>query len=595
MTAAGLWAYTLDNDNSVVEGLGIGDTLTDTFTVTTVDGTAKVVTITINGASDADPNDFDNLAPGPEVVTDPPFVFGTPEGESFAGGGNDGQIIYAGAGDDTVNGTGSGDILYAGSGNDTVKGNGGDDTIYGGSGSDTINGNNDNDTIIGGFGADQLTGSNGNDRFVYLSAADSKANLFDVITDFASGSDKIDLAALGALAFLALTSTSTSVPPHTIAWIYDSATNHTIVYVNPTDRTLSIGSSSLLEIHLQGVVTVESSDFDFVTAAAPAAIAGETINLELLAAAEPDTTVLAMTVDHDPSDAIADSADPIVKTSDLNLYFDVDRRSFDFSRSSFSSFDEERTQSTEATDDNAVIIPENRLLIVPHHAPGTEPAENEFGSAPVLYATTAHDAATQPPYGTIHDASITALTVRSDPAELQSTAHGHAPSHSQGNAGSKTNSNVTPDNQEDLEVPGVPGNHGQPVARSVAHSGDPGHHGAAHSAPDDAGEHGNTPAHGAHTPSPPAHGRSSSAQAAGAPGAGDSFHFKQGNAGSGNSDAIDVAETGHTSASTGLPAHTAGSGGAHAIGWSPPGQSDDHVPSHAANAHHAHASHDLMV
>ena len=175
-------------------------------------------------------------------------------------------------------------LLYAGSGNDTVKGNGGDDTIYGGSGNDTINGNNDNDTIIGGFGADNLTGSHGNDRFVYLSVADSNASLFDIITDFASGSDKIDLTALGALAFLALTSASTSVPPHTIAWIYDSATNQTIVYVNPTDHTLSIGSSSLLEIHLQGIVTVESSDFVFVAAAAPAAVAGEPINLDLAAA-----------------------------------------------------------------------------------------------------------------------------------------------------------------------------------------------------------------------------------------------------------------------------------------------------------------------
>ena len=30
-----------------------GSTLTDTFTVTTVDGTAQLVTITINGANDA--------------------------------------------------------------------------------------------------------------------------------------------------------------------------------------------------------------------------------------------------------------------------------------------------------------------------------------------------------------------------------------------------------------------------------------------------------------------------------------------------------------------------------------------------------------
>ena len=82
-----------------------------------------------------------------------------------------------------------------------VKGNGGDDTIYGGSGSDTINGNNGGDTIIGGFGADNLTGSNGDDRFVYLSVADSNATQFDVISDFKSGSDRINLTALGALAF----------------------------------------------------------------------------------------------------------------------------------------------------------------------------------------------------------------------------------------------------------------------------------------------------------------------------------------------------------------------------------------------------------
>ena len=114
MTAAGVWAYTLDNANSVVQALNAGDTLTDSFTVTTVDGTTKLVTITINGASDADPNDFDNLAPGPEVITDPPFVFGTPGGETIAGGGNDGQIVYAGAGDDTVNGTGAGDTSLCG-------------------------------------------------------------------------------------------------------------------------------------------------------------------------------------------------------------------------------------------------------------------------------------------------------------------------------------------------------------------------------------------------------------------------------------------------------------------------------------------------
>ena len=53
LTAAGLWIYTLDNSNATVQGLNGGQTLTDTFTVTTVDGTQQLVTITITGTNDA--------------------------------------------------------------------------------------------------------------------------------------------------------------------------------------------------------------------------------------------------------------------------------------------------------------------------------------------------------------------------------------------------------------------------------------------------------------------------------------------------------------------------------------------------------------
>ena len=53
LTAAGVWSYTLDNNNATVQALNAGDTLTDRFTVITIDGTAQVVTITINGANDA--------------------------------------------------------------------------------------------------------------------------------------------------------------------------------------------------------------------------------------------------------------------------------------------------------------------------------------------------------------------------------------------------------------------------------------------------------------------------------------------------------------------------------------------------------------
>ena len=53
LTAAGLWTYTLDDNNAAVQALNAGETLTDTFTATTVDGTQQLVTITINGADDA--------------------------------------------------------------------------------------------------------------------------------------------------------------------------------------------------------------------------------------------------------------------------------------------------------------------------------------------------------------------------------------------------------------------------------------------------------------------------------------------------------------------------------------------------------------
>ncbi|MEH2522052.1 VCBS repeat-containing protein [Bradyrhizobium sp. AZCC 1610] len=366
MTTDGVWTYKLDDNNCAVQALDAGDTLTDSFTVTTIDGTEQVITITVHGASDADPNDFDYLATGKDVICDPPYVYGTPRGDSIAGGGHHGQIIYGGAGNDTINGTGKCDLIYAGSGNDTVKGNDGDDKIYGGSGSDTINGNNGCDTIIGGYGADKLTGSNGEDRFVFLSATDSRAGRFDVITDFRSGSDRIDLTALGALAFLALTSTSTSVPAHTIAWLYDSATNQTILYVNPTDQTLDIGNSALLEIHLEGMVTVQASDFVPEPTAAPVVVAAEPIDPALAATAEADAAVIT-TVAADASPDWTDSDGAHLDSGNWTLPTASNGDSFDFSR-----LDEARTQPTEHTNDDEAIALTSGPSIEPQRVHVTE-------------------------------------------------------------------------------------------------------------------------------------------------------------------------------------------------------------------------------
>jgi VCBS repeat-containing protein len=594
MTATGVWTYRLDDTNSVVQALDVGDTLTDTFTVTAVDGTAQQVTITIHGASDADPNDFDYLATGTVVISDPPFVYGTPRGDSIAGGGNDGQIVYGGAGNDTLNGTGKGDAIYGGSGNDTIKGNDGDDTIYGGSGSDTINANNGNDIIIGGFGSDLLTGSNGDDRFVYLSVADSNAAQFDVISDFKSGSDRIDLAALGALAFLALTSTSTSVPAHTVAWIYDSAANETIVYVNPTDQTLSIGDSGLLEIHLQGIVSVAASDFVYDAATASAAVAGELINLELAATTENDEAIVTMTT----VDAPWTLSEGGVFLTDANWTARTigERDSF-----VFSSDDEAPRYSTESTNDGAaittptsgqsidvqqvdVVAPTaNNLVLDPKLAldvvlPATNfaapsyemaaPSQVGDGSHAEFHFAAHANIQSNEDHGQGHDHNQPPVT----DVAIADGAHGHA---------SHAGSSIGP-NFEALEVPENNGNH-----HSI--SGELNKHDAAskHAASDSTAHlSSGSPAAHAHAP-------------------GGSFHFKDKISAPAASDVVEDIEVDLIAASTGHPEKAADPGGrptmseiAQLIEPSPsehqPSNNSSHGLGHIGTVH-AHGAHDLMV
>ena len=127
------------------------------------------------------------------------------------------------------------------------------------------------------------------------------------------------------------------MPPHTIAWLYDSAANETIVYVNPTDQTLSIGNSGLLEIHLQGIATVEASDFVSAPTTAPRRGRRRTSHLDLAATAEIDATIVSMTADEATFDW-TDDGSRTARTSDAG-----------------DSSVEPRTHSSEHTNDDAAI------------------------------------------------------------------------------------------------------------------------------------------------------------------------------------------------------------------------------------------------
>ena len=72
LTADGQWIYSLDNDDPAVQALKAGETLTDTFTVYTQDGTGKQVTVTVHGADDVDeiaPTYFIGSAAGDRLST----------------------------------------------------------------------------------------------------------------------------------------------------------------------------------------------------------------------------------------------------------------------------------------------------------------------------------------------------------------------------------------------------------------------------------------------------------------------------------------------------------------------------------------------
>lgn len=108
------------------------------------------------------------------------------------------ENAVGGSGNDAITGNTAANRLQGGAGRDLLHGGAGPDVLEGGAGNDQLSGGAGRDRLNGGAGVDRLTGGSGSDMFVFdtLPAASS---LRDTITDFASGTDRIALAA-GAFA-----------------------------------------------------------------------------------------------------------------------------------------------------------------------------------------------------------------------------------------------------------------------------------------------------------------------------------------------------------------------------------------------------------
>ena len=107
---------------------------------------------------------------------DPPLFLQGDEMDNF---------LFGGSGDDQISGEG---------GADQIQGEQGDDVLEGNNGADILDGGLGNDVLLGGIGNDILTGGDGDDVFIF-----SRGDQRDVITDFVSGDDSIDLNGISLL------------------------------------------------------------------------------------------------------------------------------------------------------------------------------------------------------------------------------------------------------------------------------------------------------------------------------------------------------------------------------------------------------------
>lgn len=105
-----------------------------------------------------------------------------------------------GGGADTITGNDVSNRVEGGGGNDTVDGANGGDILLGGNGADDLSGGNGKDKLTGGSGRDSLAGDAGADTFRFLKTSDSgiTQGTRDVIADFLSGTDVINLAKIDA-------------------------------------------------------------------------------------------------------------------------------------------------------------------------------------------------------------------------------------------------------------------------------------------------------------------------------------------------------------------------------------------------------------
>lgn len=178
------------NDDQVIEAAGGGIDTVNASVSFILGNEVENLTLTGTAAINGTGNALANVLTGNSAAN---TLLGLDGNDTINGNAGE-DIIRGGNGNDTINGGADNDSLFGDAGIDSLLGAAGNDLLDGGAGNDTLNGQSGNDIIIGGQGRDSLNGGTEADifRFAFGDTTTNSATI-DIITDFTTGSDKIDL------------------------------------------------------------------------------------------------------------------------------------------------------------------------------------------------------------------------------------------------------------------------------------------------------------------------------------------------------------------------------------------------------------------
>jgi len=220
------------------------------------------VTVDTGGASAVNFTGVNNVSVGAITAV-------TVSASGMTGAGTFTQTAAAGSTTTSITGTSNNDVIRGGSAASTLTGNAGNDSIVAGAGNDSLSGGDGADTMEAGAGKDTLTGGSAADYFQFGTAntstvVQSNSGAADTITDFLSGTDKIQITGQTVSAFLgnytSLQAALAAAGGRTGQAVFISGENNLYVIANAGSASPAVLAATDTVITLSGVTSLAAAD-----------------------------------------------------------------------------------------------------------------------------------------------------------------------------------------------------------------------------------------------------------------------------------------------------------------------------------------------